>query len=293
MRPILCLLVLLVCAPFAHAKESVCNATPETRDLILDLLKGANIALARVKDSSHDRNGLWDKEFLRTHDRQAQKLNAFRLRRIANSVRTIVLTNFTPEKLHDHLIKSGFRHKRLPLSIFCNSKNVFVLNDGGTTENPKHLRIVPHDFYLHADGGFVRVKPQGIAAASCNARRRQPHASKGVVLDATITCTDAARKNCDWNSSFENEAFKISANGVALPKAPTKDAGFLPLHQDKLVSASKNPFQLQAQNEGYTNMLMALAHADLVVDYSSCSNKSKQPKTVEQPKPSNVTKISR
>lgn len=132
------------------------------------------------------------------------------------SVKKLDVSGKTPEELHEMLTSQGFQHKRETLS---NGE--------------------PMDFYLHPDGGMVRVKPEGDSA---NKFRSQPHVSKSV------------RLRLDEDTSFDNEAFKVTNDGVATPAAPSAEKGM------RGAAPGSNS---SAENNSFKDVPMEKAHTDL------------------------------
>ena len=77
-------------------------------------------------------------------------------------------------------------------------------------KNPDGTPCTPYPmhFYENADGGVVRLKPQGMPDARFE-HMKQPHGCKYV------------KKEAGGDTSFDNEAFKVNGGG-AIPKVPAQ-----------------------------------------------------------------------
>jgi hypothetical protein len=197
---------------------------------------------------------LWDQETLRDNPKLSEALKEYSEGRRGLSVKNLNLANKTPQAIHHALLDKGFKHSRAPLLVNANDKNKdYWRKDGTTTKSKVGKDLVYMDTYYHKDGGLVRVKPQGIPDP--RHPRNQPHAAKSVVYAANDT-------------SWQNEAFKVSNKGYPIPKAPTKEAG-LKSYESKLktdlVGAGEDLFSQ------WVNEVMNQAHININVNFSHCN----------------------
>lgn len=141
------------------------------------------------------------------------------------SVRGVDLRNMTADEIDLLMRARGF------------TRHDDVIRDPVTKEPALDSanNTAPMIVYTHPDGGMVRVKPQGDPA---NRFRPQPHVSMSV-----RNPPDASYQN------FDLEAFKVSNDGIPLPKYP-RDA-FNPY-------GSSSP-----EGRAYMDALMNMAHTDL------------------------------
>src|SRR5262249_21967657 len=147
----------------------------------------------------------------------------------------------TPEALHEELLAKGFEHQREPLAAGkdpATGQQLYKKMDGTRTTNPNDPDIVPHDIYTHPDGGMVRIKPEGDPGPGI---RPEPHASKSVLFDSKK------------GTGFDNEAFKVTNDGNAVPKSPNKDAGM-----KQAPPGSSGNFE----NQGFKDTVMTQAHTN-------------------------------
>jgi hypothetical protein len=199
---------------------------------------------------------LWDQEILKNNPHLRQALQEYAEGKRGLSVKDLMLTNKTPQLIHSELVGKGFKHKRVPLVVNPNDKAPQYWRVDGSKTNSKWGRDLIHmDTYYHKDGGLVRVKPQGIPDPKYP--RSHPHAAKSVLLNT----------NNVSDTSWKNEAFKVSEEGHPIPKAPTKAAGLK-------LSLSRLQRDLVDNGEdliaNWMNAVMDKAHLDVKVDFSHC-----------------------
>jgi hypothetical protein len=200
---------------------------------------------------------LWDQETLRNNPKLAEALKEYSEGRRGLSVKNLNLANKTPQVIHHELLDKGFKHSRAPLLVNVNDNNKdYWRKDGSTTKSRVGKDLVYMDTYSHSDGGLVRVKSQGVPDP--RHPRKQPHAAKSVLLN-TVNIND---------TSWQNEAFKVSNEGRPIPKAPTKEAGLKSYEsrlKNDLVGAGENLFSQ------WVNEVMNKAHININVDFSHCN----------------------
>jgi hypothetical protein len=211
--------------------------------------QGAKKAREDVKRGHKDPDGIWDQNVLKSEKGQdlKTKLDAFDEGKVGKSVKDFKTAGKSPEQIHRELLEQGFEHKREPLSAGKDPKTkepLYKKRDGTTTTNPSDPDVVPHDIYVNPkDGGMVRVKPEGDPVVpGKDAYRPEPHVSKSVVYDPAK------------GTGFENEAFKVTDGGDAVPKTMSKDAG--------MKQAPKGSKSVE-ENRGYKDAVMQDAHTDL------------------------------
>jgi hypothetical protein len=211
-----------------------------------------------IKQPYHSPYSLWDQDTVRRNPNLKQALKEYSEGKRGMSVRHLTLSNKAPQTIHYELINKGFKHSRVPLAVNANEtkKKSYWCKDGSTTNTKLSKRLVYMDTYSHTDGGLVRVKPHGIPDP--RNPRPQPHAAKSVLLNT----------KAPYDSSWQNEAFKVSEEGYPVPKAPTKDAGLKShdarIKQD-LINAGEDIFSY------WVNGVMDRAHINLKVDFSHCN----------------------
>jgi hypothetical protein len=198
------------------------------------MIAGSEKAREAVAKGHGDPAGIWDQKVLKENVRLRQRLDDFKSGSVGSSVRDLDLSKKSPEDLHKLLIANGFQHKREPLS----AGNEYKRRDGSTTPDPNDPENVHHDIYTHQDGGMVRVKPEGDPDSPF---RPEPHASKSVVF-------------APHETSFPSEAFKVTNQGIAVPKAPGERYGL------RFLETSSSD---SSENAGYADTLMRLAHTNI------------------------------
>lgn len=177
----------------------------------------------------------WNAEW-RASTRNTRTLEAFEQGSKGKSVKDLDLSGKSASEIDRELRAKGFTHERTGIATTdANGNTVYRTKDRGLTSNPKDPNATPQDIYVHPDGGMVRVKPAGDPG---NPYRAQPHASKSVLYNPTK------------GTSFSNEAFKVTNDGRAVPKAPTPGAG-LPTTADE---AARRKIADELMNAGHTNL---------------------------------------
>lgn len=127
--------------------------------------------------------------------RTEQALKAYARGILGKSVQQMDLRDKTSQEVRQELTKRGFQ------------REMGVIKDVRTGQpviNPKTGKAVPMEIWTHADGGMVRLKPDGDPTSRF---RPQAHLSISVLYPPGASGHD-----------FNNEAFKIDHNGRPLPK---------------------------------------------------------------------------
>lgn len=207
--------------PAEASSPSFCIAEPSTNEkdsLIYNVV--INTYIASAKDVE-DPESIWDKSFIKKDPELALALEEYKTNKRGHMVKKLRVAGLNAKQIHDILLKQGFEHERKPLHIPKNH-NIYWLKDGTITNDENHKNIVPIDIYIHKDGSMVRVKPFGIPDKQAKVFRREAHISKAVLK---ILPCDCINRECKYDTSFQNEAFKVSELGYPLPKRPSLKAG--------------------------------------------------------------------
>ena len=258
-----------------HEKPS-CLAQPHPFETSDAYKKGEKEALAALEKPYTAPESVWNPEILAKRSSLRTTLKAFQEGKMGQSARKIKVAGKTPQALHEELMGMGFKHKRLPLSAYGKEKGnrQYWLRNGEKTTNPKDSNVVPLDVYFHSDGTLIRVKPEG--TPSPKSLRPQPSATKAVVYKASPN---------DFDLRYGNEAFKVSEEGIPLPKGPSSKTGFrFPLDR-KAIHKMPHPEEGRDILKGWITTIMSQAHGDLAADFSQCpkekAEKDKQKATAQ------------
>jgi hypothetical protein len=127
--------------------------------------------------------------------RTKQAIEAYKAGMLGRSVQNLDLRNKTAEQVRQELTRRGFQ---------CEMGVIKDVRTGKPVINPKTGKQVPMEIWSHADGGMVRIKPEGDPT---NMHRPQPHLSMSVKYPPSADGHD-----------FNDEAFKVDHCGHALPK---------------------------------------------------------------------------
>jgi hypothetical protein len=195
-------------SPFADPKY----ASPEQQEQLAQGQRAARSAVEAAKREGHrSQDGVFDQEFLKANPRLDNRLQEFEQGTSGQSLRGLNLDGKSAMEIHYLLIQKGFLYYQEPLTIrIHDGQRIYRCWNGDETVNENDPNCIRQDVYLnHRDGGMVRVKPEGDPRGV----RPQPHASKSVVYDPAM------------GTGYENEAFKVTSEDVAVPKAPNARTG--------------------------------------------------------------------
>jgi hypothetical protein len=232
--------------PYPHTKKPGAFTTKPTHPPPSpQRIAGQTKAKTAMSKSHTDPDGVWDQKVLNdpNHKQLKDSLDEFAAGDKGKSVKDLDLSKKGGEQLHEELLDKGFKHKREPLTKDVDGQREFVLSRPGqdgkmTTSDPTDPNIVSQDIYTHADGGMVRVKPEGDPSSPF---RPQPHSSKSVLHDP------------NKGTDLSNEAFKVTNNGEPVPKSAFGPTGMKP----------KGDVGTAGEYKGYSDEIMDAGHADL------------------------------
>ncbi|MDD9950113.1 MAG: hypothetical protein OXT67_00980 [Zetaproteobacteria bacterium] len=204
----------------------------------------------------------WDPETLANKRPLQQVLRAYHSGKVGFQAKNVRLSGLTPPQVHKHLVDLGFRHHRTALKVHPKQPDYWLKNGETSAHLPTKEQQVPMDIYDHPDGSVIRMKAWGIPDRSGKTLRPQPHLNKTVMFNSEPECTWGLF-NCHLNTSWENEAFKVSDEGTPLPKSPASQSGM------------NYPRSLAPQQqETWIHFVMSAAHIDMP---SRCSPSLKAP----------------
>lgn len=132
--------------------------------------------------------------------RMEAALAAYRAGKLGESVRELDLRRMNVAQCRETLKAKGFTVEQ---------GHITDVRTGKPAVHPETGEAIPMEIWTHPDGGMVRIKPEGDPTSKF---RPQAHLSKSVKYPPDASGHD-----------FNNEAFKVDAEGRALPKWP-KDA---------------------------------------------------------------------
>ncbi|WP_039457609.1 hypothetical protein [Candidatus Jidaibacter acanthamoebae] len=207
-------------------------------------------------------DNIWDANFIKQDPELMKAIEEYKVNKRGHAAKKLRLSGLNATELHELLLKQGFEHQRKPLHILKNDK-IFWLKDGTTTADADHKNIVPIDIYIHKDGSIVKVKPFGVPDKQAKAPRREAHFSKAVLKDLPCDCVD---RDCKYNISYKNEAFKVTELGYAVPKSPSAKAGLkIPYNNSTYIG--------KKLNYAIITTLANLSHIKLVTNCPSLENR--------------------
>lgn len=171
-----------------------------------------------------DTASLWDQKYIQENPDIATALHEFTQGKRAQSLKNIHPEGKTAKALHLDLIKNGFSWKAVPLLVDQGLEKKYWQLDGEQTINATDPHVVKMHIYIHPDGAMVRIKASGIPDKTAKYSKRCPHVVMAVLKSFDFTqCEGNA---CNYDTSYDNEAFKVTCEGMAGPKAPSQQHGF-------------------------------------------------------------------
>ena len=215
-----------------------------------------NKATGAVKaKSAINEGGVFNLEHEGVNAHLPETLDAYDKAQIGNSVRDYSVANKTASQIDKELrTDPDWFHKSRPMTAGTNERGrtIYATKGGGTTLNPRSPRVLKQEFYQNVDGGQIKVKPDGSPGG------KGPDVSKSVVFDAPALTKSGRLKKMD--TSKDNEAFKVTEDGAAVPKDTRSSSGMER-------SAPGNNLQgeeKKAENYGWRTEIMDQGHTDLV-----------------------------
>lgn len=205
-------------------------------------------------------DGIWDQGLQKNQAQLKKSLEEFMTHKRGQSLRKIKPKFYSADTLNSELESLGFIKKTVPLIASFKPARWWLTN-GSRTDNKNHPEVVPMTIYLHKDGSMVRVKHQGIPDSSDTVLRRRPHFVRSVLLVPDFNLCDQG--TCEPDSSWENEAFKVTDDFVPVPKAPARQYG-LNLDIHPVAGTQKDQF-----NEVLKDLSMEMVHQTLQIN---CEN---------------------
>ncbi len=176
------------------------------------------LAIAVYKSSFlpvDDPLSLWDPSHLDGNPKLKQAINEFNAGKRGQSLKKITV-HTTKEQLHKQLLNLDFVWSEVPLTA---GKKRYWTITGGKTKDKNAKNLVMMQIYVHQDGSMVRIKSLGVPDKSGQYPQRLPQILLGVLLDISPQSPN------DFDTSYENEAFKVTVEGNAVPKSPSPKFG--------------------------------------------------------------------
>lgn len=230
--------------PLARASSS-----GERKADVIHMAEGVRKALAALQEDPFSAASVWDLSLLQRNPALTQKLKSFLEGKVGAYLRTLDTKNTTYQAIREELLQKGFvltdvplmakrvRHKAGGRKVEIQGGR-YILQNGSQTHDRNDPFLAVQEMYVHPDGSLVRIKVQGEPGG----KRPQPHIIKAVLFDPAK------------GTGYNNEAFKITWNGKAVPKGPNKEFGF-----KTTPSAQSSEDEVQ----GWTDAIMQEAHCDL------------------------------
>ena len=235
--------------PFCYKKNNKDEYSAQKYTKVIQLYK------ATFKDPK-DPESVWDQIYLQNNPHIFEAIQDFKKGRRAQTLKKVDLEGKTAQEIHKELLSLGFFWTKVPLRASF-KKQTYWLTDGKTTKDPNHKNVVFTHFYTHIDGSLVRVKVAGVPDLRGKHPRRSPHATKAALLNTDPNLCE--KSNCLYDTTYQNEAFKVTNENQPVPKAPSAKYG-LKLPQNPESALNKQKARI------IKNAVMNLAHTNLKTD---------------------------
>ena len=232
--------------PFCYKTQNRDESATQKYTMVINLYK------ATFKNI-FDPESVWDQDYLRENPHVVEVIQDFKKGNRAQTLKKINLEGKTAQELHQELLDLGFVWQKRPLKASF-KKRTYWLMGGHTTKSPTHKEVINLHLYIHKDGSLVRIKAAGVPDIRAKHPRRTAHAVKAVLLNmAPNLCKSDI---CQYDTSYQNEAFKVTNDNQPVPKAPSQKFGLnLPKGDQTAVERRKARV--------IKNVIMNLAHTNL------------------------------
>lgn len=165
----------------------------------------------------------WSQEFLDGNEVLKAKIVQFEQGSLCKSLKGLNTRKLTHKQILIQLKEFGYKCIVRPLAVNPAVLSLSYLKvDKTTTQNPQEPGVAHQEICQDPTqpACVIRIKKDGFPLN----RRSNPHSTKAVLMDPQGDAGD-----------YYNEAFKIGADGQALPKGPKGEFGLrkCPYHKDK------------------------------------------------------------
>lgn len=242
--------------PFCINEQSEAEKEARKLRLAIEIYKA-------TKRAYNDPEGVWDQQYLRQNPEIEECLKEFSEGKRGQSLAHIQPEGKTAQALHIDLIKKGFTWKTVPLLVDQGGDKKYWKVNGDQTSNEKDPQVVKMHIYTHRDGSMVRIKASGVPDKAAKYPKRPPHVVMAVLKN--FGPAQCQGKFCNYDTSYDNEAFKVTREGMAGPKAPSAKYGF------------RHPFK---NNTPFSRELNCAAE-DIYMDLVHTSLKTNCPESLE------------
>lgn len=158
----------------------------------------------------------WDKKYLLNHPEISELITQYHEGFICPELKTLYTDKLTHAEMAHLLQEKGYHCKASPLYFLPNGEDKrFLTKSGESTLDPNSKNLVYQEIWLHGHCS-VRIKAEGFPGN----RRPYPHANKAIIINPR-------------EYSYDNEAFKITNDGMVVPKGPGGDVGMKKCTGDK------------------------------------------------------------
>lgn len=173
------------------------------------------LVIVSCKTTNPKHRAFWDHEYLLKHPEVNMLIGQYENGYICQELKNLRTDLLQHSELSGELHAKGYKCKSKPLYFYPNGKdNLFLTKKGKSTTDRYNKNIVYQEIWTK-NHCVVRIKPSGFPGN----RRSYPHANKAVIIEPEFY-------------SYDNEAFKVTNGGLAVPKGPGYDVGMAKCNDD-------------------------------------------------------------
>ncbi len=211
-----------------------------------------------LKKKPQDAASVWDQEIFKTYPMVLEALKSYEKGERGQQVKNLKVADLTAREIREKLKKAGFKGQKVPLVAGKGfGKITFWKKDGTRTIDRRDPDIIKMEIYYHDDGSLVRIKEQGVP--SRNHPSKGPHVVKAVMLDLTKK-TGKEGEEAAPDTRARNEAFKLTDEGIPVPRSPGPNAGLRRLYDRAEMETDTSKAEAQ---RAWSRGIMKLVHIPL------------------------------
>ncbi|MFN7710182.1 MAG: hypothetical protein ACK5O7_04415 [Holosporales bacterium] len=203
---------------------------------------------------------VWDPEIFKTFPMLLDALTAYEKGQRGQQAKTIKVANRTANEIREDLKKNGFKSQKVPLVAGKGFGRItYWKKDGTRTIDRRDPDIIQMEIYYHDDGSIIRIKEQGVPHR--NHPSKGPHVVKAVMLDLSKKPGKEGEPAAP-DTRARNEAFKLTDDGIPVPRSPGPNGGLRRLYDRADMEA--DPHKAETQRN-WKNEVMKLVHIPLKI----------------------------
>lgn len=186
-------------------------------------LSPKELAVNRLNISALSSQSIWDQEFLEGNPIIKEKILKFEKGELCKNLKALDNKLMTHQEILAYLKGRGFKCIVRPISRNSSALPLtYLKTDNTITQDPKEEGVAHQEICQDQvqNECVIRIKRDGFPLN----KRSAPHSSKAVLIDEKGD-----------PGAYDNEAFKITAQGQPVPKGPSRKMGLkkCPDYKDK------------------------------------------------------------